>query len=87
MDKAIAPGTLRSNTPDWCEGYENGLKKAFELVGELAKVYEDGIDCGDDWSGEEKEAFRKELKAQVNACKYAQVVIQNGNFDDEDLPW
>ena len=47
--------------------YEAGLKKAFELVGQLADFYRDNIDCGEDWPEEEKKAFKKELQAQVNA--------------------
>ena len=68
--------------------YEKGLKKAYELVGELAEFYRDNIDCGDDWPEDEKIAFKKELQAQVNACRYAQYVIQRGKFNEEDeLPW
>ena len=68
--------------------YEAGLKKAFELIGQLADFYRDNIDCGDDWPEEEKKAFAKEKQAQVNACKYAQHVIRKGVWDEEDeLPW
>ena len=87
-EKAIEPGSIRSDTPDWYEGYENGMKKAWELVGELAVFYRDNIDCGDDWPVDEKVAFKKELQAQVNACRYAQHVIKSGTFDEKDeLPW
>ncbi len=69
-------------------GFEAGLKKAYELVGELAIFYRDNIECGDDWPEEEKISFKKELQAQVNACRYAQYVIQKGTLDEEDeLPW
>ena len=86
--EVIEPGSIRSDTPDWYEGYENGLKKAFVLVGQLAEFYRDNIDCGEDWPEDEKIAFKKELQAQVNACRYAQHVIRKGTWDEEDeLPW
>tara|TARA_Y100000310_G_C20259679_1_gene613045 strand:- start:299 stop:526 length:228 start_codon:yes stop_codon:yes gene_type:complete len=73
---------------DYDAGTVNGLKLAFELVGKLAKVYEDGIDCGEDWPEEEKTTFKKELQAQVNACRYAQHVIRKGVWEEEEeLPW
>lgn len=73
---------------DYDAGFIAGRKKAYELVGELAVFYRDNIDCGDDWPEDEKIAFKKELQAQVNACRYAQYVIQRGTFDEEDeLPW
>ena len=64
--------------------YEAGLKKAYELVGQLANFYKDNIVCGDDWPDRRKKAFKKERQAQVNACKYAQHVIQEGVWDDEE---
>ena len=86
--EVIEPGSIRSDTPDWYEGYENGLKKAFVLVGELADFYRDNIVCGEDWPEEEKREFQKMKKAQENACRYAQVIIRKGEFkDEEELPW
>jgi len=64
--------------------YKRGLEKAFDLVGQLADFYKNNIVCGDDWSEEEKAIFKKEIQAQVNACKYAQVVIQQGEYKDEE---
>jgi len=87
-DKAIEPGSIRSSTPDWYEGYENGMKRAFELVGELAVFYRDNVVCGDDWPDEEKVDFNKEIKANINTCRYAQHVIRTGHFNEKDeLPW
>ena len=69
-------------------GYIAGLQRAFELVGKLAEMYKDGIECGVEWPEAEKVTFKKELQAQVNACRYAQHVIQRGVWEEErELPW
>ena len=69
---------------DYDAGFQAGLEKAYDLIGKLAVFYRDNIVCGDDWPDEEKKSFNRELKAQVNACRYAQYVIQSGEFDEED---
>ena len=68
--------------------FVEGNKKAFDLLGQIDDFYENNIVCGEDWPEDEIKKFKGEIKAQVNACKYAQVVIQNGKLEDEEeLPW
>mgnify|MGYP001170387668 FL=1 len=69
------------------KGFEEGRKRAFELVGELADFYEVGIGIDEDASDKEKKEHERDCKLQTNACRYAQVVIRNNSFGDEDLPW
>ena len=68
-------------------GFEAGRKRAFELIGELADFYENGIGIDEDASDEEKKEHKRDCQLQTNACRYAQVVIRNNSFGDEDLPW
>ena len=73
---------------DFDAGLLEGRKHAWDLVGELADFYKNEIVCGDDWPEEEKEAFKKEIQAQVNALQYARHVIKVGSFDEEmEFPW
>ena len=69
------------------KGFEAGRKRAFELIGELADFYENGIGIDEDASDKEKKEHERDCKLQTNACRYAQVVIRNNSFGDEDLPW
>ena len=69
------------------KGFEAGRKRAFELIGELADFYENGIGIDEDASDEEKKEHKRDCQLQTNACRYAQVVIRNNSFGDEDLPW
>ena len=69
------------------KGFEAGRKRAFELIGELADFYENGIGIEEDASDGEKKQHERDCKLQTNACRYAQIVIRNNSFSDEDLPW
>ena len=69
------------------KGFEQGRKRAFELIGELADFYENGIGIDENASDEEKKEHKRDCQLQTNACRYAQVVIRNNDFGDEDLPW
>ena len=69
------------------KGFEAGRKRAFELIGELADFYENGIGIDEDASDKEKKQHERDCKLQTNACRYAQIVIRNNSFGDEDLPW
>jgi hypothetical protein len=69
------------------KGYEAGRKRAFELIGELADFYEHGCGIDEDASDEEKLLDKNSRTSQVNACRYAQIVIRQNDFTDADLPW
>ena len=69
------------------KGYEAGRKRAFELIGELADLYEHGCGIAEDASDEEKLLDKNSRTSQVNACRYAQIVIRQNDFTDADLPW
>ena len=69
------------------KGFEEGRKRAFELIGELAEFYENGVGISEDASDEEKKEHKRDCQLQTNACRYAQVVIRHNSFGDEDLPW
>ena len=73
---------------DYDAGYTAGRKRAFHLVGDLADFYENNIVCGEDWPDDEKVDFKEKLKAQVNACRYAQHVIKTDKWsEEEEYPW
>lgn len=69
------------------KGFEEGRKRAFELVGELADFYDNNIGIDERASDAEKKQHELDCKKQANACRYAQHVIRSNNFGDEDLPW
>ena len=69
------------------KGYEEGRKRAFHLIGELAEFYDNGVGIDENASDKEKKQHERDCKLQTNACRYAQVVIRNNSFGDEDLPW
>ena len=69
------------------KGFEEGRKRAFELIGELAEFYENGVGIDEDASSAEKKEHKRDCQLQTNACRYAQHVIRNNSFGDEDLPW
>ena len=68
-------------------GFVDGLKRAFELVGQLGDFYEDGVGISENTTDEEKRLHENSRKNQVNACRYAQHVIRKNSFGEEDLPW
>lgn len=69
------------------KGFISGLKRAFELVGQLGDFYEDGVSISESATDEEKRLHENSRKNQVNACRYAQHVIRKNSFGEEDLPW
>ena len=69
------------------KGFVSGLKRAFELVGQLGDFYEDGLGVSENATDEEKRLHENSKKNQVNACRYAQHVIRKNSFGEEDLPW
>ena len=69
------------------KGFVSGLKRAFELVGQLGDFYEDGVGISENATDEEKRLHENSRKNQVNACRYAQHVIRKNSFGEEDLPW
>jgi hypothetical protein len=71
----------------YANGFEAGRKRAFELIGELADFYEHGCGIAEDASDEEKLLDKNSRTSQVNACRYAQIVIRQNDFTDADLPW
>ena len=68
-------------------GYGDGLKRAFELVGQLAEFYESGLKVSEEVSEEEKRLHENSNRGRANACRYAQHVIRKNSFGEEDLPW
>ena len=69
------------------KGFVSGLKRAFELVGQLGDFYEDGVSISESATDEEKRLHENSRRNQVNACRYAQYVIRKNSFGEEDLPW
>ena len=69
------------------KGFVSGLKRAFELVGQLGDFYEDGVSISENATDEEKRLHENSRRNQVNACRYAQHVIRKNSFGEEDLPW
>ena len=69
------------------KGFISGLKRAFELVGQLGDFYEDGVGVSENVTDEEKRLHENSRRNQVNACRYAQHVIRKNSFGEEDLPW
>ena len=69
------------------KGFEAGRKRAFELVGELAEFYDNGVGIDETASDQEKKNHDRDCKLQTNACRYAQHVIRKDSFGEEDLPW
>ena len=69
------------------KGFISGLKRAFELVGQLGDFYEDGVSVSESATDEEKRLHENSRRNQVNACRYAQHVIRKNSFGEEDLPW
>jgi len=66
-------------------GYIDGLKKAYELVGNLADFYKNQKET---YGGDHTCGTWKEFQGQENACRYAQHVIRKGEWnEEEELPW
>ena len=57
------------------KGFVSGLKRAFELVGQLGDFYEDKS-ISESATDEEKRLHENSRRNQVNACRYAQTYSQ-----------
>ena len=69
-------------------GKIDGLKLAFDLMGQLGDFYANNIGIDERASDEEKELHKNVCQAQANACRYGQHVIRQGEWKDEgELPW
>jgi len=68
-------------------GFLDGLKRAYDLVGNLGDFYESNNAVNEDVTNEEKSLHENAKKSQVNACRYAQHVIRKNSFGEDDLPW
>ena len=76
-----------SQSKEYDTGFVDGLKRAFELVGQLAEFYESGLKVSEEVSEEEKRLHENSNRGRANACRYAQHVIRKNSFGEEDLPW
>ena len=85
-EEIIEPNSIRAGTPDWQEGYGQGvlqerlhvMKLLDEVIEAYSSLYETDI-----------HSYNKQ---QVNAVQFAKKWIQSGGFEDEDgnracYPW
>jgi len=86
-DGIIDPKSIRVDTPDWKEGYEEGKKyarnKVRKLLDEVIEAYEDVA---------EQRHGNLPRSAQINAVKFAQIWVASGGQTDIDgnracFPW
>ena len=83
MSEIIDPNSIRANTPDWQEGYEQGKKfaqnKVLELMNEVIDEYRT-------LAREEKmdSESSKIPKAQLNAVFFMKDWVLSGGHTDED---
>ena len=69
------------------KGFVSGLKRAFELIGQLGDFYENKVGVSENTTEQEKLLHENSNKNKVNVCRYAQHVIRKNSFGEEDLPW
>ena len=78
MSEIIDPNSIRANTPDWQEGYEQGKKfaqnKVLELMDEVIAEYESLAEIHD----------HKDEHLQLNAVKFMKSWVISGGHEDED---
>lgn len=75
-DQTKQPGTISTNTSDWIEGYENGVKRAWYLVGELAEYYKKQLNP-DGLSPPHQSDLER---GRYEAALYAQMVIKKNKL-------
>ena len=92
-EETIDPKSIRAGTPDWQEGYEQGIlqtqNKAHELFNEVIEAYESMITKG------ESENVREEneiVRCQINAVKFSRGWVASGGLTDSKgnrtcYPW
>ena len=87
-EEIIEPNSIRADTPDWQEGYEQGLLQerlhVMKLLDEVIEAYEDVY--------EQTDVDEFAVKSQINAVKFAKKWVQSGGQIDSDgnracLPW
>ena len=87
-EEIIEPNSIRADTPDWQEGYGQGILQqrlhVMELLDEVIQAYEDVY--------EQKDVDEFTVKSQINAVKFAKKWVQSGGQIDSDgnracLPW
>ena len=90
-DDIIEPGSIRSDTPDWYEGFDNGKRfaqeKVMELMIEVIQEYRTLARA----EKMDSEASRIP-KAQLNAVEFMKSWVISGGHEDFDgnracLPW
>ena len=87
MSEIIDPNSIRANTPDWQEGYEQGKKfaqnKVLELMDEVIAEYEELTAIHSDDEAKWDEEIEVE-QAQLNAVKFMKSWVLSGGQTDED---
>ena len=87
-EEIIEPNSIRADTPDWQEGYGQGILQqrlhVMELLDEVIHAYEEVY--------EQKHVDEFTVKSQINAVKFAKKWVQSGGQIDLDgnracLPW
>ena len=90
-EEIIEPNSIRANTPDWQEGYGQGILQqrlhVMKLLDEVIEAYEDIYkQTGTPWADEFV------VKSQINAVKFSKKWIQSGGKTDLEgnracYPW
>ena len=82
-EEIISRDSIVAGTPDWQEGYDQGVlqtrNKAHELFNEVIEAYESMI-----IKGESKNTIKENeiVRCQINAVKFAQKWVQSGGHID-----
>ena len=92
-EEIISRDSIVAGTPDWQEGYEQGVlqaqNKAHELFNEVIKAYESMITKGDSKNIREENEI---VRCQINAVKFSRGWVASGGLTDSKgnracLPW
>jgi len=87
MSEIIEPNSIRADTPDWQEGYGQGLLQerlhVIKLVDEVMEAYKELLLNSPE---------SKIIQAQINAVKFTKSWVQSGGLTDTDgeracYPW
>ena len=92
-EETINRNGIRAQTPDWQEGYEQGIlqtqNKVHELFNEAIEAYESMITKGES----KKARVENEIvRCQINAVKFSRGWVASGGMTDSKgnrvcLPW
>ena len=91
-EEIIEPNSIRADTPDWQEGYGQGILQqrlhVMKLLDEVIEAYEDIYKH----PYNEREADEFVVKSQINAVKFTKKWVSSGGQIDLDgnracLPW